>query len=36
MRERYGWQPGVALSEGLRETVAYFRAWLSQRAEAAA
>jgi nucleoside-diphosphate-sugar epimerase len=36
MRERYGWQPEVALTDGLRETVAYFRAWLRERVEAAA
>jgi nucleoside-diphosphate-sugar epimerase len=36
MRERYGWQPRVALDEGLRQTVDYFRSWLDERTQAAA
>jgi nucleoside-diphosphate-sugar epimerase len=28
---RYDWAPRVALEEGLRETVAYFRTWLEER-----
>jgi nucleoside-diphosphate-sugar epimerase len=35
IRERYGWQPRVALEDGLRETVAYFRARLADQREAA-
>jgi nucleoside-diphosphate-sugar epimerase len=33
MSARYGWQPRVALGDGLAETVAYFRTWLEGRAE---
>jgi nucleoside-diphosphate-sugar epimerase len=35
MRERYGWAPRVALEDGLRETVAYFRALRRERELAA-
>jgi dTDP-glucose 4,6-dehydratase/UDP-glucuronate decarboxylase len=35
MRERYGWAPRVALEDGLRETMAYFRALRSERELAA-
>jgi nucleoside-diphosphate-sugar epimerase len=31
MRERYGWQPKVALEDGLRRTLAYFRELLGER-----
>ena len=36
MRRRYGWEPRVALSEGLRETVSYFRGALREPARLAA
>jgi CRISPR/Cas system CMR-associated protein Cmr5 small subunit len=36
MQQRYGWAPRIALSDGLRETVAYFRSWMELRETAAA
>lgn len=36
MRERYGWASCVELRDGLRETVAYFRTCLEERAEVVA
>jgi nucleoside-diphosphate-sugar epimerase len=36
MQQRYGWSPRIALSDGLRETVAYFRSWMELRETAAA